>query len=312
MPLNFTVLSNETPFNRDTVETCIHEVVQAMSRMLAAKGSVQLDFCNIGRLFIRENKVKMRFFREFITQLDSSGEMESAFRPGTAQTELSIMSDPSFSRPGTQALVLPRIVEPSGSGNSLSLDLSPLLVAEPVDVGLNKSDDINKEDTVRRKSPLVIETKSSEVLLNPLAASPESGKQSPVVPHKSSSESRCLVPKPAALFVGDDYTTAPGHMQTHLANVARFTAAPGSAKKNDKATLPEPEQAKISNSTPSKISPPLASLVWCEESPLVSIYRIADVVTPSHMFTLNLSWPGALLPVSPTSPEEHSCRHNQG
>lgn len=252
VPLNFTVLSNETPFNRDTVETCIHEVIQAMSRLLASKGNIQLEFSGIGRLFIRESKVKMRFFQEFITQLDSSGEMESAFRPGTAQTELSIMSDPTPTRLGTQSLVLPRIIETSGSGNSLSLELSsplPQSVGDTEDdVTSIKSDDTDKESTVKRKSPpLLTETKNGEVVLDPTIT--ESGKQSAVNPRNiSSSESRRLVPKPATLFVGHNSTGTQGQLQTQLTNSdpskTSSSPRPASASKIEKATAAASNQTK--------------------------------------------------------------------
>lgn len=238
------------------METCIHEVIQAMSRLLAAKGSIQLEFCNIGRLFIRESKVKMRFFREFITMLDSSGEMETAFRPGTTQTELSIMSDPS--RPETQALVLPRIVETSGVGTSLSLEVSS--VADPEDDALSiKNDDIDKESTTstRKTTPLLTTTETKtgyeipyDPSSSPAAAAksygrPELGKQSPVIPRNGTSDSRRLVPKPAALFVGDDASTVPGQLQSHLANLGLSSNRPASASKSERTvTVTEPKNSK--------------------------------------------------------------------
>ena len=232
------------------METCIHEVIQAMSRLLAAKGTVQLEFCNIGRLFIRENKVKMRFFREFITMLDSSGEMETAFRPGTTQTELSIMSDPSSSRPDTQALVLPRIVETSGAGTSLSLEVSSVADSEDDAMSI-RSDDIDKESTasVRKTTPLLgTEAKTGcEIPFDPPSSAagkspgrPESGKQSPVISRNGSSDSRRLVPKPAGLFVGKDLTTVPGQLQSHLGNLALSSSArPASASKSERAAEPQ-------------------------------------------------------------------------
>ena len=260
VPLNFTVLSNETLFNRDTVETCIHEVIQAMSRLLAAKGTIQLEFCNIGRLFIRENKVKMRFFREFITMLDSSGEMETAFRPGTTQTELSIMSDSSFSRPETQQLILPRIVETSGAGTSLSLEVSSVADSED-DVMSVRSDDIDKESTasVRKATPLLeteAKTGGCEIPFDPPSSAdgksrPESAKQSRVISHSGSSDSRRLVPKPAGLFVGEKSTTVSGQLQSHLASTGRSSSArPVSARKSERAANgTEPQQTKNSKSS---------------------------------------------------------------
>lgn len=256
VPLNFTVLSNDTSFNRDTVETCIHEVIQAMSRLLALKGNIQLEFSGIGRLFIREDKVKMRFFREFITQLDSSGEMESAFRPGTAQTELSIMSEPTSAHPGTQALVLPRIVESSGSGNSLSLELSSPAPGQSSakmedDVKSTRSDNIEKEGSSKRKGHVILETKNNEAANNPAATEPD--KQSPAIPHNSSSssESRRLVPKPAALFVGDNATSMPGQLQSHLTNLGLSSSVPASPSKTERAAAGETDQVKGKNTAPS-------------------------------------------------------------
>ena len=254
VPLNFSVLSNETLFNRDTVETCIHEVIQAVSRLLAAKGSIQLEFCSIGRLFIRESKVKMRFFREFITALDSSGEMETAFRPGTTQTELSIMSDPFFSRPETQTLVLPRIVETSGAGRSLSLEVSS--VVDPEEDAMSvRSDDIDKASTassVKKITPLLMtETKTPDCetsFYSPSSTAAEkcppgeaeSGKQSPVISRSGSSDSsRRLVPKPAGLFVGETSMTLPEQLQSHLANLGLSSSSPSSTPRPASASRSE-------------------------------------------------------------------------
>ena len=111
VPLNFTVLSNDSPFNRDTVEMCIRDILLSLSRSLATKKSIQLDFGKVGRLLVNEGRVKMRFFRDFVTSLDSSGGLENTFRPDTTDSILSIMSNPGTPRPSTSAtLILPRSV----------------------------------------------------------------------------------------------------------------------------------------------------------------------------------------------------------
>ena len=61
------------------METCIHELLQAVSRSLGAGKTVELDFTGVGRLLVKEKKVKMKFFKEFIRSMDMSGNMESAF-----------------------------------------------------------------------------------------------------------------------------------------------------------------------------------------------------------------------------------------
>lgn len=111
VPLNFTVLSNESPFNRDTVEMCIKDILLSLSRSLATKKSIQLDFGKVGRLLINEGRVKMRFFRDFVASLDSSGGLENAFRPDTTNSVLSIMSNPGTPRPSTSGtVILPKSV----------------------------------------------------------------------------------------------------------------------------------------------------------------------------------------------------------
>ena len=71
--LNFSALSFETPFNRDAVEACVREVLQALSRSVGAKRNVEFTFTGIGRLQIREAKVKMKFYKEFINSMDGTG-----------------------------------------------------------------------------------------------------------------------------------------------------------------------------------------------------------------------------------------------
>ena len=204
MCLNFTILANETPFTRDTVEMCIKDVLQAMNRCLSTKLTIQVDFGSIGRLVVREGRVKMRFFREFITSLDSSGEMEHAFRPDTTtRSELSIMSNPSTPRPGTSGtLVLPRIVEAATGDSALSLEASHPSSSESPDkpsaakmmpvISEEDCDEIEEEDEEE-------EEEEGEVPEDITLDKSESSDIS--YDAFSSSESRRLVPKPATLFV---------------------------------------------------------------------------------------------------------------
>ena len=73
--LNYSVLAFESPFDRDTVEACVREVLQALSRSIAAKKSIDFAFCGVGRLQIRDSKVKMRFYKEFVTSMDGTGKV---------------------------------------------------------------------------------------------------------------------------------------------------------------------------------------------------------------------------------------------
>ena len=77
--LNYTVLSNGTSFDRDTVEICIREIFQILNKAVAANSSVSLDFPHIGRLIFKDKKVRMRFFKGFVQLIDKTGKMEKAF-----------------------------------------------------------------------------------------------------------------------------------------------------------------------------------------------------------------------------------------
>ncbi|XP_030851180.1 coiled-coil domain-containing protein 81-like [Strongylocentrotus purpuratus] len=112
--LNFAVLSNESPFDRDSVEGCVREVLQALSRAVQSKRNVEFSFTGIGRLTIRDSKVKMKFYKDFLTMMDGSGHLVEALknRPDTAD---SVLSRASVFRPSTSGtLVLPRITQGAG------------------------------------------------------------------------------------------------------------------------------------------------------------------------------------------------------
>ena len=69
----------ESPFDRDLVERCVKEVLQAFSRTVQKNGNVEFSFAGIGRLSIRDSKVKMKFFKDFIASMDSNGTLMDAF-----------------------------------------------------------------------------------------------------------------------------------------------------------------------------------------------------------------------------------------
>ena len=62
----------------------MREVLQALSRSLAAKRNVEFTFAGIGRLAIRESKVKMKFYKEFLNSMDGSGKLVDALRDVSA------------------------------------------------------------------------------------------------------------------------------------------------------------------------------------------------------------------------------------
>ncbi|XP_041115501.1 coiled-coil domain-containing protein 81-like [Polyodon spathula] len=108
--LNFTSLSLESPFDRDTVEGCVRETLLLLSRSIAFKRSVLFYFHGIGVISIREGKVKMKFYRDFLNSMDGSGSLVKALsnRPGTCDSVLTARE--SQARPVTSnTVLLPRI-----------------------------------------------------------------------------------------------------------------------------------------------------------------------------------------------------------
>ena len=77
VPLNLAQLSIENPnaFNRDTIDTCIREVLGALSRCIASGRPVEFTFNGIGRLLIRDLVVKMKFFKNFMQTWDGTGKL---------------------------------------------------------------------------------------------------------------------------------------------------------------------------------------------------------------------------------------------
>ncbi|XP_010596516.1 coiled-coil domain-containing protein 81 [Loxodonta africana] len=109
IPLNFVMISLEGPFNRDTVEGCVKETLLFLSRSISTKQNVEFTFKGIGVLVIRNSKVKMKFYKDFLCAMDGSGTLVKALanRPGTVDSVLSSREDVG-KRP-CSVLVFPRI-----------------------------------------------------------------------------------------------------------------------------------------------------------------------------------------------------------
>lgn len=108
--LNFTVLAMETPFDRDTVESCVREVLQALSRAVASQQNVEFLFRGIGVLNIRDSKVKMKFFKDFLNSMDGSGNLVRVLAnelfSGSCTSSVAEIVRKSFKRPGTADSVM--------------------------------------------------------------------------------------------------------------------------------------------------------------------------------------------------------------
>ena len=68
------------------VESCVKEVLQAVSRSLHVKRNVEFIFSGIGCLSIRDARVKMKFFKEFVKSMDNTGELVNALRNVSKKT----------------------------------------------------------------------------------------------------------------------------------------------------------------------------------------------------------------------------------
>ncbi|XP_067298460.1 coiled-coil domain-containing protein 81-like [Pseudorasbora parva] len=83
VPLNFSALSADGRFDRDSLERCVRETLHRILRASAGPQPVLHTFPRIGRLSFCRSRVKMRFFRAFLSALDTSR------KPSPALAELS-------------------------------------------------------------------------------------------------------------------------------------------------------------------------------------------------------------------------------
>lgn len=73
--LNFAAIAQETAFSRDDVELCVKHILQVMNRSIQSRKNVEFTFNSIGKLQIRDSKVKMKFFKDFIGNFEDSGKI---------------------------------------------------------------------------------------------------------------------------------------------------------------------------------------------------------------------------------------------
>ncbi|XP_069828101.1 coiled-coil domain-containing protein 81 [Dendropsophus ebraccatus] len=111
VPLSFIALSFACPYNRDTIEACVRETLSAFSRSIATKQNVEFTFKGIGTLLIRDLKVKMKFYKEFVNSMDGTGAVVKSLcnRPGTADSVMSSGEDHILRPRSCSALLFPRI-----------------------------------------------------------------------------------------------------------------------------------------------------------------------------------------------------------
>ncbi|UJR36130.1 hypothetical protein I4U23_028864 [Adineta vaga] len=110
-PLNYFYIQMQSNYTRDQIEQCVKHVLQVFNRSVAAQRNVEFTFSRIGKLQIREGKVKMRFFKDFVNEVDGSRGKHlfdnACNRPRTSD---SVMSAREAARPPSASnVVLPRL-----------------------------------------------------------------------------------------------------------------------------------------------------------------------------------------------------------
>jgi nucleoid DNA-binding protein len=71
-PLNYFYIQTQSIYTRDQIEQCVKHVLQIFNRSIAAQRNVEFTFSHIGKLHIRSGKVKMRFFKDFVSAVDEN------------------------------------------------------------------------------------------------------------------------------------------------------------------------------------------------------------------------------------------------
>ena len=78
--MNFAAISQDADYDRDTVEQCTKEMLLVLSKSLQSKKNIEFTFPTIGRLIIRDSKVKMKFYKDFLQTIDATGTVANAMR----------------------------------------------------------------------------------------------------------------------------------------------------------------------------------------------------------------------------------------
>lgn len=73
--MNFTSIAISMGAERDLVEGCIREILQALSRVIASREPIQFFFYNIGYLMVRDFRARVKFTPTFIKRMDGTGQL---------------------------------------------------------------------------------------------------------------------------------------------------------------------------------------------------------------------------------------------
>ncbi|POI25456.1 hypothetical protein CIB84_010793 [Bambusicola thoracicus] len=76
VPLDYATIALETSHSLNAVENCVNETVMYLSRCISNGLNVDLVLRDISVLLIRQKKVKMRFYENFLLSLDAAGNLK--------------------------------------------------------------------------------------------------------------------------------------------------------------------------------------------------------------------------------------------
>jgi len=118
--MNYTAIAIKMGRERDLVEGCIREILQALSRVISYREPVQFIFYNIGYLVVRDFRARVKFTPGFIKRMDGTGELNRLLESKRGRTSKSrkaepIPSIPARSKTSAGRLELRRPCEPRGT-----------------------------------------------------------------------------------------------------------------------------------------------------------------------------------------------------
>ena len=250
VPLNFTVISNEVALRREISESAVKEVILALSHSLAANKNVEMELAGIGKLLFMDKKVQMKFYKEFISSLDSTGKMGRAFqRCNTASSDMSLMSggpvSPRSSLEDGGACPLPSIKEHSSSSGP-EPQVRPLAISKPQSGG--EVSEAPPEARVENEDCLETDQKAC-----PGSLQVETPKKVELRPSRQSSRQSLCVAKASGVFYGSE--------DTPKAQLECPKTPPSSNQSNrkpsmTKSTTTNPQSSSVQTTPPDKHKSP--------------------------------------------------------
>ncbi|XP_055062329.2 coiled-coil domain-containing protein 81 isoform X3 [Misgurnus anguillicaudatus] len=108
--LNFSALSVESPYEREIVQACVRQTVLLLLHAANTRHSVAHAFHRIGVLMFQQTRVKMIFYRDFISAVDAAWKLSSTLtsRPESSGRQSSERLNHIQRPTSTSTTVIPR------------------------------------------------------------------------------------------------------------------------------------------------------------------------------------------------------------